>query len=109
MIVDSPPLNPVADAQELLDNPAIQAVLIVGRADLVTREQAQRARAILDFHMVEPVGLVAIGLRDVSRYGYEPYEAPEGSGSGSSPSPELGGAAGSVRRTNELTQSSATR
>ncbi len=109
VIVDSPPLNPVADAQELLDNPAIQAVLIVGRADLVTREQAQRARAILDFHMVEPVGLVAIGLRDVSRYGYEPYEAPEGSGSGSSPSPELGGAAGSVRRTNELTQSSATR
>jgi polysaccharide biosynthesis transport protein len=74
VIIDAPPLNPVADAQVLLDSSAIQAVLMVARADRVTREQVQRARSILDFHQVEPVGLAAIGLEDASRYGYEPYE-----------------------------------
>ncbi len=74
VIVDATPLNPVADAQVLLDSPEIQAVLIVARADLTTREQARRARAILDFHMVEPVGVVVTGLREGSRYGYERYE-----------------------------------
>jgi polysaccharide biosynthesis transport protein len=77
VIIDAPPLNPVADAQVLLDNSAIQAVLIVARADLTTREQARRARAILDFHTAEPVGVVITGLRDVSHYGYGRYEPAE--------------------------------
>jgi tyrosine-protein kinase len=73
VIVDSPPLNPVADAQMLLDNPAIHAVLLVARSGKTTREAARRARGILDRHMVEPIGLVVTGLRDASRYGYESY------------------------------------
>jgi succinoglycan biosynthesis transport protein ExoP len=78
VIVDAPPLNPVADAQVLIGNPAIHAALIVARIDRVTRDEARRARAILDRHMVEPVGIVVTGLRDGSRYGYEPYgESPK--------------------------------
>jgi protein-tyrosine kinase len=73
VIVDSPPLNPVADAQVLLDNPAVHAVLLVARAGKTTRDEAHRAKAILDRHLVEPVGLVVTGLRDGARYGYESY------------------------------------
>jgi capsular exopolysaccharide synthesis family protein len=75
VIIDSPPLNPVADTQILLDNPAIHAVLIVARAGRVTREEVRRARAMLDRHVAEPLGLVVTGLRDVGRYGYESYYA----------------------------------
>lgn len=73
LIIDAPPLNPVADTQVLLGNPAIHAVLVVGRLEKTTRDEARRARAILDRHMVEPVGLAVTGLRDSSRYGYEAY------------------------------------
>ena len=48
VIIDSPPLNPVADAQILLDNPAIHAVLVVARAGRATREEVRRARGILE-------------------------------------------------------------
>lgn len=73
LIVDAPPLNPVADAQALLNNPLVHAVLIVARVDLTTREEVRRARAILDRHTVQPVGIVVTGLHDAGRYGYEPY------------------------------------
>jgi capsular exopolysaccharide synthesis family protein len=73
VIIDSPPLNPVADAQILLDNPAIHAVLVVARAGRATREEVRRARAMLDRHLAEPLGLVVTGLRDVGRHGYESY------------------------------------
>jgi polysaccharide biosynthesis transport protein len=75
LIIDAPPLNPVADAQVLLNNPAIDATIIVARADRTTREEVRRARAILDRHVVEPIGLVVTGLRDAGRYGYEAYDA----------------------------------
>lgn len=75
VIVDAPPLNPVADAQILLNNSLIHAVLVVARAGRTTREEIRRARAILDQHLVEAVGLVVTGLTDVSRYGYEAYVA----------------------------------
>lgn len=74
VIIDAPPLNPVSDTQVLLNNQAIDAVLIVARVDVTTREQVRRACAILDRHTVAPVGLVVTGLRDSGRYGYEPYE-----------------------------------
>jgi capsular exopolysaccharide synthesis family protein len=77
VIVDAPPLNPVADAQVLLGNPAIDAVLVVARLDKTTREETRRARAILDHHGIDPVGLVVTGLRDASRYGYEAYASNE--------------------------------
>jgi polysaccharide biosynthesis transport protein len=79
LIIDAPPLNPVSDAQVLLNNPLVQAVLLVARVDLTTREEVRRARAILDRHTAVPVGLVVTGLRDAGRYGYEAYESRENS------------------------------
>jgi polysaccharide biosynthesis transport protein len=73
VIVDAPPLNPVADAQILLINPAIHATLIVARIDQTTRDEIHRARATLDHHMVTPIGLAVTGLRDTTRYGYGAY------------------------------------
>ena len=91
VIVDAPPLNPVSDAQVLLGNPAIQAVLVVARVGKTNREDVRRARAILDLHQVEPVGIVVTGLRDSHRYGYGPYttsEAKAGS-NGRPPAPRV--------------------
>jgi succinoglycan biosynthesis transport protein ExoP len=73
VIVDAPPLNPVADAQVLLNDQAINAALLVGRVERTTREEVRRARAILDRHIVEPVGIVVTGIRDADRYGYGSY------------------------------------
>ncbi len=70
VIIDAPPLNPVADAQVLLDNPAIDACIIVARIDRTKREEMRHARSILDQHRVEPVGVVVSAVRDSSRYGY---------------------------------------
>jgi succinoglycan biosynthesis transport protein ExoP len=75
VIIDAPPLNPVADAQVLLINPAIHATLVVARVDNTTRDEVRRARAILDRHMVTPIGIVVTGLRDANRYGYAAYSA----------------------------------
>lgn len=72
VVIDAPPLNPVADAQVLLNNPAIHAALIVARVGHTTRDQVQRARAILDRHMLQPVGLVVTGTRANGRR-YEAY------------------------------------
>jgi succinoglycan biosynthesis transport protein ExoP len=82
VIIDAPPLNPVADAQVLLNSAAIHATILVARAYRTKRDAVRRARAILDRHMVEPVGLVVTGLRDAGRYGYEAY------GSTASPDPK---------------------
>ncbi len=84
VIIDSPPLNPVADAQMLLDNPAIHAVLLVARAGRTTRDAARRARAILERHMVTPIGLAVTGLRDAGRYGYGSYYVTSAAKAGSS-------------------------
>jgi polysaccharide biosynthesis transport protein len=73
VIIDAPPLNPVADAQILLNSSAVQATLIVARLNQTTRDETRRARAILDRHMVEPVGLVITGMRDGGRYSYSAY------------------------------------
>ncbi len=75
VIIDAPPLNPVADAHVLLNNAAIHAAVVVARVDRTTRDEVRRARTILDGHSVEPVGLIVTGLRDAGRYGYEPYDA----------------------------------
>jgi polysaccharide biosynthesis transport protein len=70
VIVDAAPLNPVADAQVLLDNHAIDGAILVARVDQTTREQMRHARSILDHHKLEPVGIVVTGVRDQGRYGY---------------------------------------
>jgi Mrp family chromosome partitioning ATPase len=73
VIVDAPPLNPVADAHVLLNNPAIQAAVLIARLGRTTRDDVGRARRILDHHIVEPVGIVVTGIREAGEYGYESY------------------------------------
>jgi Mrp family chromosome partitioning ATPase len=73
LIIDAPPLLPVSDAQVLLNSNVIDTVLVVARAGRITRDEIRRARSILDRHLLEPLGLVVAGVRDVAkRYGYEP-------------------------------------
>jgi polysaccharide biosynthesis transport protein len=73
VIIDAPPLNPVADAQVLLNNSAINGTILVARVGHATRDQVRRARMILNRHIVEPVGIVVTGLLDADRYGYGFY------------------------------------
>lgn len=77
VIIDSPPLIPVADTQTLLNLPLIDAVVIVARAYRTTRQDISRARAILKQHEVDPLGMVVCGIRERSHYyaGYEPVAA----------------------------------
>jgi Mrp family chromosome partitioning ATPase len=72
LVLDAPPLLPVADAQVLLSQPAVDASLIVAREGQTTRDQVRRARSILDGHVVVPLGLVVTGhaARDAYGYGY---------------------------------------
>jgi polysaccharide biosynthesis transport protein len=74
VIVDAPPLLPVADAQVLLGHDFVDACLIVARVNKTTRDQARRARAILDQAKVERVGLVVSGVGDTAG-GYEYYSS----------------------------------
>ena len=69
VIIDGPPLLPVADAQVLLDNSMIDAVLIVARPYLTTREQVRSALSVLKRHATTGIGLVINGTRD-GRSGY---------------------------------------
>jgi polysaccharide biosynthesis transport protein len=73
VIVDAPPLLPVADSHVLLNHPRIDSALIVARIGLTTRDEVRRARAILDRHPLQPLGLVVTGVPDAERYGYHAY------------------------------------
>lgn len=77
VIIDSPPLLPVADTQTLLTLPQIDTVLMVARAFLTTRQEISRARAILRRHEADPLGVVVCGTRDRADYysGYRPARA----------------------------------
>jgi capsular exopolysaccharide synthesis family protein len=70
VIVDAPPLNPVADAQVLLNNPAIDGTIIVARAGHTTRDDVRRASGTLARHVLQPVGVVVTGIRGGGRYSY---------------------------------------
>jgi receptor protein-tyrosine kinase len=72
LVVDAAPLLPVADAQILLNKPAVDASVVVARQGVTTRDHARRARLILDGHAAAPIGLVVTGhaARDVYGYGY---------------------------------------
>jgi polysaccharide biosynthesis transport protein len=82
VVLDCPPLMPVADSHVLLDNPQVDACLIVGRAYHTTRDAARGARAILDRRRLRRIGLVVNGLRDQGeRYDYYGTDD-DGTGSG---------------------------
>jgi capsular exopolysaccharide synthesis family protein len=72
VILDGPPLLPVADAQVLLDNPMIDGVIVVARPNLTTREQIRRVLAILQRHPAAGVGLVLNGATEGRHMYYYP-------------------------------------
>lgn len=74
VVIDGPPLLPVADAQVMLDNPAIDVVLIVARPYLTTREHIRGSIAVLKRHPDKGVGLVINAVRERAR-GYYGYRA----------------------------------
>ncbi|HVR06243.1 MAG TPA: polysaccharide biosynthesis tyrosine autokinase [Solirubrobacteraceae bacterium] len=82
VILDAPPLNPVADTQVLLNNQAIHAAIVVARIGGVSRDAVRRARGTLDRHIVEPLGIVVTGLRDSGGYGYGSYSSANTSSGG---------------------------
>jgi capsular exopolysaccharide synthesis family protein len=100
IVIDAPPLLAVSDAQVLLNNPAIDRVLLVARAGKTTYDEIRRARAILDRHLLQPIGVVVTGTADVKEYDYssrEPAPSPDGSASGPR-EPVAGAAAASSPR-----------
>ena len=64
VIIDTPPLLPVADTQVLLDNALIDVVLIVARPNVTVREHVRPTRAILRRHTGKGFGLVLNGVRE---------------------------------------------
>jgi Mrp family chromosome partitioning ATPase len=72
LVIDAAPLLPVADAQILLNKPAVDTSVVVARQGVTTRDHARRARLVLDGHGAVPIGLVVTGhtARDVYGYGY---------------------------------------
>jgi succinoglycan biosynthesis transport protein ExoP len=67
VVIDGPPLLPVADAQVLLDNPEIDVVLVVARPYLTTRDHIRGAIAVLKRHPERGVGLVINAVRERAR------------------------------------------
>ncbi len=82
VILDAPPLLPVADAQVLLDHPQVDACLVVGRANRTTRDEARRARAVIERLRLDNLGLVVNSTRELDR-GYDYYGDGESGGAGS--------------------------
>lgn len=66
VVIDSAPLLPVADTRTLLDRITVDLCLIVGRVGVTTKDQARRARTVLDQRIVPGVGLVVDDTTDVS-------------------------------------------
>ena len=62
VIIDGPPLLPVADARILLDRGDIDAAIVVARAFQTRRDEARRARLVIGQHRLAPLGLAVTGL-----------------------------------------------
>jgi len=71
VIVDAPPLLPVADARSLIKLAAVDGVLLVSRLYTETTDQAKRVRALLEQHGIQEVRLIATGTAEESDYGYD--------------------------------------
>ena len=82
VIIDAPPLLPVADTQALLDSDAIDGLVIVGRLNVVTRDQVTRVRQIVASRGWSEFSLVTNGVS--AREAIQTY------GSGYGPPPGLG-------------------
>lgn len=74
VIVDSPPLLPVADTHSMLALPQVDAFIVVARAFQTTRQEISRTRKLLAQQSMEPLGLVICGTKErIDYYGaYRP-------------------------------------
>ena len=62
VIIDAPPLLPVADTDALLDHPQIDAFVMVGRPGLTTQDEVRAARRRLARRDISRMGLVVNGV-----------------------------------------------
>jgi len=74
IVLDAPPLLPVADARILLNTPQVDTCIHVVRAYQETRSQARQTREIFEQHRLQPLGLVVTGLRESAASDYSTYE-----------------------------------
>jgi polysaccharide biosynthesis transport protein len=105
VIIDSPPLLPVADTQVLIDRLDPDAVLIVARANHTEASHISRVRSILEQRHIKHVGLVATGVRisraDRESYYYTPIMATENTVVAGRITDSYGKKAESTRRTRD--------
>lgn len=67
VILDAPPLLPVADAQALLDHPQLDAYVIVGRLNFTKRDEARQTSQVLEQRRhLRALGLVVNGVRELT-------------------------------------------
>lgn len=80
VVVDAPPLLPVADTQVLLDNPQLDAYLVVGREYFTKRAEARSTRQLLEPRELRSVGLVVNCVRRLAggQYDYGATDSPAG-------------------------------
>jgi capsular exopolysaccharide synthesis family protein len=66
VVLDAPPLLPVADAQALLDHSQLDAYLVVGRLNFTKRDEARHTRQVLERGHLRGLGLVVNGIRELA-------------------------------------------
>ncbi len=74
IVLDAPPLLPVADAQALLTLPQVDSCLIVGRMNFTKRDETRYARRRLDRIKLSGLGLVVNDVRQLA--GGDDYYGP---------------------------------
>ncbi len=77
LIVDCPPLLPVADTRVLLRQPAVNGVVMIGRAGVSRRDRVREAARILRQSSVRVFGLVVTDVRANSTSSYYEYAMAE--------------------------------
>lgn len=79
VIIDSPPLLPIADTRVLLRLAEVDGVILIGRAGSSRRDRIRAAARLLAQSGVRVFGLVTTDMRRDSRSGYYDYssDAPE--------------------------------
>jgi polysaccharide biosynthesis transport protein len=84
VIVDSPPLLPVADTRVLMLLPEIDGTIVVARAGASRRDRVRAARRILEQSGRKVFGLVITGVAGAPDGEYYYAETPRGSNGGAS-------------------------
>jgi capsular exopolysaccharide synthesis family protein len=70
VVVDAPPMVPVADGQALLDVAQLDAYILVSRVNFTKRDEARRAHQLMERRNLSRVGLVVNGVRQLTGGGY---------------------------------------